>query len=113
VIRHLAELCERIQRPHVAGGKSAVALFDGNTERAGLALAADGSPVLILEGAGKTPAAALLKTDGLNLLDENGNNRAVLGSIGLETVATGGTEETPLSSLTLFDKKGKVIWRAP
>jgi len=49
----------------------------------------------------------------LRLADEKGNERAVLGHIKLERPATGVTEEHPTSSLVLFNKDGKVIWKAP
>jgi hypothetical protein len=39
--------------------------------------------------------------------------RAVLGTVKLETVRSGGVESLPLSSLVLFDKEGKLLWRAP
>jgi hypothetical protein len=47
------------------------------------------------------------------LNDEKTTLRAVLGRMPLETVRTGAEEITAPSSLTLLDKKGKVIWRAP
>jgi hypothetical protein len=50
---------------------------------------------------------------GVDLYDEKGNTRAVLGRAPLETVRTGATEVTAPSSLTLFNKEGNVIWRAP
>ena len=46
-------------------------------------------------------------------LSTSTGNRAVLGQVDLETTATGGKSTTPLSALTLFDKAGKVIWKAP
>jgi len=49
----------------------------------------------------------------LSLNDEKENSRAVLGSWSLEAVRTGETEVIAPSSLTLFDKEDKVIWRAP
>jgi hypothetical protein len=39
--------------------------------------------------------------------------RAVLGSVDLKNKRTGSTEKTAPSAVTLFDKKGNVIWRAP
>jgi hypothetical protein len=39
--------------------------------------------------------------------------RAVLGSTDLQTTSTGATEKTAVSSLTLFDKDGKVIRSVP
>jgi hypothetical protein len=39
--------------------------------------------------------------------------RAVLGHTALEATATGTVEQRPASSLVLFDKDGKVIWKVP
>lgn len=47
------------------------------------------------------------------LFDEKGATRAVLGQIEVQRVASGATEILPPSSLVLFDKDGKVIWRVP
>ncbi len=44
---------------------------------------------------------------------ENQKNGAVLGHTALETKATGTVEQPPASSLVLFDRDGKVIWKAP
>jgi hypothetical protein len=45
--------------------------------------------------------------------DEAGQGRAVLGNVGLENTRTGSTESTGPSSLIMFGKNGRVIWRAP
>jgi hypothetical protein len=60
--------------------------------------------------------AAYLTQDGqaaMWLNDERGMSRAVLGGASLENKATGVKEQRPASSLILFDKDGKVIWKAP
>lgn len=49
----------------------------------------------------------------LHLFDSDGNLRASLGSTSLEVTRTGAEETTAPSSLTFFDKKGKVLWQAP
>lgn len=49
----------------------------------------------------------------LTLSDSTGRARAVLGEVELVTERTGKTDKLPPSSLVLFDKDGKVIWRAP
>jgi hypothetical protein len=60
-----------------------------------------------------------LSPDALSLSDSYSDprlselDRAVLGITQLETKGTGEQEMTAPSSLTLFDKKGNVIWRAP
>jgi hypothetical protein len=50
---------------------------------------------------------------GLNLLDGSRIVRATLGSTSLEKERTGVVETRPPSSLVLFDKDGKVVWKAP
>ncbi|MCZ6624409.1 MAG: hypothetical protein O7B35_09320 [Deltaproteobacteria bacterium] len=45
--------------------------------------------------------------------DTSRNTRLVLGNTSLETTDTGTKTRTAESSLVLFDKKGKVIWKAP
>jgi hypothetical protein len=47
------------------------------------------------------------------LFDENGIERAVLGTTGLQNTRTSAVTTRPASSLTLFDKEGKVLFRAP
>ena len=47
------------------------------------------------------------------VFDKPGKLRAVLGSKAPETTRTGATETVAPSSLMLFDKEGKVIFRAP
>jgi hypothetical protein len=49
----------------------------------------------------------------LAFFDAEQRRRAVLGVADLQTVTTGATTKTGPSSLVLFDKDGKVIWRAP
>jgi len=91
-------------------------LADQNEKsRAVLTVGADGSPHLGLFDQNEKPRADLsVGTSGpsLVLLDEN-RNRAVLGHTALEGKATGTVEQRPASSLVLFDRDGKVIWRAP
>lgn len=49
----------------------------------------------------------------IKLNDAKGNTRAVLGSETTETIGTGAITKNPPSSLTLYNKKGRVIWSAP
>ena len=49
----------------------------------------------------------------LHLYDEADNLRAALGSISLQISETGMVIKRSPSSLVLFDKEGKVIWRTP
>jgi hypothetical protein len=53
-----------------------------------------------------------LAPTAISLKDKTGT-RAVFGQAQLETVRIGATEDTGPSSLTLFDKKGRVLWHAP
>jgi hypothetical protein len=50
-----------------------------------------------------------LAGDSLSIADDKGSPRATVGTTGLGTKATGATETTAPSSLTLFDRRGKVI----
>jgi hypothetical protein len=98
-----------------AQGLPALALFDKNSEqRATFQLTADGDPQISLWTKGEKAYGGMnLRQDGLTLTDEAGKVRAALGSIGLETIRTGATENTALGSLTLFDKKGHLMWQIP
>jgi hypothetical protein len=49
----------------------------------------------------------------VTLWDEEGRSRAVIGVTGLEKTATGEEIETAPSSIVLFDKENKVIFRVP
>lgn len=53
------------------------------------------------------------RRSSFHLMDEKGTTRAVLGHMKLEHPATGVAEERPVSSLVLFDKAAKVLWKAP
>jgi hypothetical protein len=93
-----------------------VALNDEKAHpRAFVAVTKDGPGVTLLDE--KTNMRSVLEVDEHGPFmapnDEKTTPRAVLGRMPLETVRTGAKEITAPSSLTLFDKKGKVIWRAP
>jgi len=49
----------------------------------------------------------------INISDDKGNTRAVLGTVDLKVTDTGETRKRPESSLVLFGKDGKVIYKAP
>jgi hypothetical protein len=71
---------------------------------------------LAFVGNNQKPQVALSLVEGVptfRLFDAQGTVRAVLGGTSLETVRTGVIEQRPESSLVLFDKDGKLIWRAP
>jgi len=111
-----------------AGGLPIVGLVDGQGKRrASLGLAGDGSPSLDLYDQGAMLRASLsLAPDGspaLAVLDKDQNTRAAVGLCHLELTASGEfrptgepgreTRTTAESSLVLFDKEGKVLWKAP
>jgi len=50
---------------------------------------------------------------GLFLFDKDFNARVALGSIKLKDARTGVITNLPISSLVLFDERGKVLWRVP
>ena len=89
---------------------------NGNV-RAGLMLNEDGSPSLtFLDKNENLRAWLVLDEDGMPsfmLFDENENKRAVLGFTSLEVTKTGEVRNLPPSSLVLFNKEGKVLFKAP
>jgi hypothetical protein len=86
-------------------------------EQARVSLGFDqGVPRLLLwDENGKSSAGLEVFEDGprLSLHDANGALRAALGTSALGPDAAGEIESTAPSSLVLFDKEGKVLWRAP
>jgi hypothetical protein len=82
------------------------------TSRARLSEGNGFSPSLTLhDSAGKLRAS--LTPEGLTLFDEAGRTRAVLGETDLEVTTTGTVEHRQSSSLVLFDRNGKVLWKSP
>ena len=83
--------------------------------RVAMGVGKGGPDVVLVDEKGNPLVALGVTNDGprVALQDEKRNSRAVLGSIPLEAARTGDTEVTAPSSLTLFDKAGKLIWRAP
>jgi len=96
---------------HAATRGPVMRLSDGKGRRAEFLFANNG-PFLRLTGK-QTKMEVNNSASSLNLYDKDGNKRAVLGSTSLETTRTGTVTKTAESSLVLFDKKGKVIWKAP
>lgn len=91
--------------------------LSGGAGRVSLAATPE-STGLLLFGKGEEEVIASLaaQEDGpvaLELRDERGRPRAVLGCTSLETPHTGAVTMLPPSSLVLFDKEGKVVFRAP
>ncbi len=102
-----------VARLAIVLGTPTLTLYDQNGKvRAVL----DGTPDLSLYGQnGKGRASLSVDTSGPSLVlgDENQKARAVLGHTALEATATGTVEQRPASSLVLFDRDGKVIWKVP
>jgi hypothetical protein len=97
---------------------SSLASMAAREARYRLSLGLEGGwPTLqFMDGGGEYRTIMDLGPDGspsLEFRDRKGTARAVLGTAGLRTVRTGSTERTAESSLVLFDKDGKVLWRAP
>jgi hypothetical protein len=78
-----------------------------------------GSPVLALADQRSKPRAVLeldpfaQGAPRLELFDENWKKRVVIGRTALEVTRTGAVTELPESSLVLFDKDGRVLWKTP
>ena len=49
----------------------------------------------------------------LTLRDDDGNTRLSLGGGGIKTIKTGAVEQRPESSMVMFDRDEKVIWKVP
>jgi len=95
-------------------------LVDENgKERASLAADRAGSVFLVMfDAAGKTRANISVTPDGpaVILFDPSGQARTVLGSTTLvpsHVNENGIAERAPASSLVLFDKNGKLLYREP
>lgn len=67
----------------------------------------DTSAIKIFAGNSLRPGASI------EISDEDGKERAVLGSVDLNVIATGEAQKRPESSLVLFGKDGKVVYSAP
>jgi hypothetical protein len=100
-----------------SNGSPDLSLFDtAGRIRTILDVLPDGSPSLVLaDETGKSWAALTLHHDGSSILilsDAEGDTRAALGAT-FEVVRAGEDRTWPAASLVLFDKDGKVIWKAP
>jgi len=88
-------------------------------ERASLVADGAGSVFLVMfDAAGKTRANLSVTNDGpsLVLYDPSGQQRAIIGStttVGSHVNENGIAERGPASSIVLFDKAGKLLWRQP
>jgi hypothetical protein len=95
-------------------------LVDGRgKERASLVADNAGSAFLIMfDGAGKTRASLSVGNDGpsLVLYDASGQQRTIIGGttlVGSHVNENGIAEKAPASSIVLFDRSGKLLWRQP
>jgi len=106
------------------------AVFSGALSSRFMAHSDNGVAELSSGGIGKSPVLALADQRSraravlelnqwaggaptLELFDENRMKRAVLGRTALEVTRTGAVTELPESSLVLFAKDGKILWKTP
>ena len=88
-------------------------------DRASLVADGAGSVFLVMfDSAGKTRANLSVSNDGpsLVLYDAGGQQRTIVGSTTLvasHVNENGIAEKAPVSSIVLFDKSGKLLWRQP
>ncbi len=95
-------------------------LVDGKgKDRASLVADGAGSVFLVMfDGQGKTRANLSVSNDGPSLIfyDAEGHQRTIVGSttlVGSHVNENGISEKAPPSSIVLFDKAGKLLWRQP
>jgi hypothetical protein len=100
---------EALKYPHPRTG---LALYDGG-RRFLVETGSDGSQSPTMTLSGDEKGGMKLSPERIAIFDSEDSPRAVLGSVGLATSETGATEQTAPGSLTLFNRKGKVIWQAP
>jgi hypothetical protein len=93
---------------------------DGSSPQVALILGEAGPRLVFYDRSGaeeRAPIRLGLGPSGdqpkIQLRDENGRERAVLGHVSLKGTSSGQVQDRPASSLVLFDRDGKVIWRAP
>jgi hypothetical protein len=95
-------------------------LVDGKgTERASLVADAAGSVFLVMfDSKGKTRSQLSVSNDGPSLVfyDASAQPRLIAGSttsVGSHVNENGIAEKAPASSIIMFDKAGKLLWREP
>jgi len=95
-------------------------LVDTNgRERASLVADSAGSVFLVMfDATGKTRANLSVSNDGpsLVLYDASARQRTIIGSttlVGSHVNDNGIAEKAPPSSIVMFDKTGKLLWRQP
>jgi hypothetical protein len=88
-------------------------------ERASLVADRAGSVFLVMfDAAGRTRANLSVSNDGPSLVfyDATGRQRTIIGSttlVGSHVYENGIAEKAPASSIVLFDRAGKLLWRQP
>ena len=95
-------------------------LVDGKgNERASLVADDAGSVFLVMfDSKGKTRSQLSVSNDGPSLIfyDASGQPRLIAGSttsVGSHVNENGIAEKAPASSIIIFDKAGKLLWREP
>jgi hypothetical protein len=115
----LTELQRRASVEPEVRSQHFVLVDENGKERASLAADRAGSVFLVMfDAAGKTRANISVTPDGpaVILFDPSGQARTVLGSTTLvpsHVNENGIAERGPASSLVLFDKNGKLLYREP
>jgi hypothetical protein len=99
-------------------GSSTLAFSDRHRASRMVLNAIDNGPMglFFYDAGGRLRSLLDIEPDGspaLALFDENRTSRAILGHTELDGGKAGTTERRQASSLLLFDKTGRVIWRAP
>ncbi|HEY7675583.1 MAG TPA: hypothetical protein VIG69_00825 [Candidatus Methylomirabilis sp.] len=99
-------------------GSSTLAFSDRHRASRMVLNAIDNGPMglFFYDGGGRLRSLLDVEPDGspaLALFDENRTSRAILGHTQLEGGKAGKIEKRQASSLLLFDRAGRVIWRAP
>jgi len=94
---------------------SSLMLFNAEGEhRAQLSLMGDQPFLDLIDGTRDKRIRLGVDPDGPSLqISDAAGFMAIVGTIGLETTKTGEAHRTSAASVVLFDKDGKVTWRAP
>jgi hypothetical protein len=96
-----------------------VLVDDKGKDRASLVADGAGTVFLVMfDSLGKTRANLSVSNEGpsLVLYDGSGQQRTIIGSttlVGSHVNENGLAEKAPASSIVLFDKAGKLLWRQP
>ena len=96
-----------------------VLIDDKGKDRASLVADGAGSVFLVMfDAVGKTRTSLSVSNDGPSLIfyDAKGQQRTIIGSttlVGSHVNENGIAEKAPPSSIVLFDRTGKLLWREP